>query len=67
VDTVDLAGKAGSLKAANIVALAAFVARSRIVDLEVLRHCVKEEFAGKPKVIPVNMAAFQAGVEAAKV
>jgi len=67
VNTVDLAGKAGSLKAANIVALAAFVARSRIVDLEVLRHCVKEEFAGKPKVIPVNMAAFQAGVEAAKV
>ena len=62
----DAAIKAGSVKAANIVALSAFAAKSNIVDLDVLKACIKEEFAAKAKIIPLNMEAFDAGVEIAK-
>jgi 2-oxoglutarate ferredoxin oxidoreductase subunit gamma len=50
---------------ANIVALGAFVARSKIVDFEQMRGCVKEQFATKEKLIPINMAALDAGKKAA--
>lgn len=62
----DIATAAGSLKSANIVALAAFVARSGIVDSEILRECIREEFAAKAKLIPLNMKAFDEGVKAAQ-
>ena len=58
----DVAIKAGSVRAANIVALSAFAARSKLVDLDLLKNCVKEEFAAKPKIIPLNMDAFDQGV-----
>ncbi|MEN8212618.1 MAG: 2-oxoacid:acceptor oxidoreductase family protein, partial [Thermodesulfobacteriota bacterium] len=54
----DIAIKAGSVRAANIVALSAFAAKADIVDLELLKDCVKEEFAAKAKIIPLNMKAF---------
>ena len=41
----DIASKAGSVKAANIVALSAFAAKSKVVDLDLLKKCIKEEFA----------------------
>ena len=66
VDAVGIAKELGSVKAANIVALAAFVARSGIVPLETLKRCVKEEFSKKPKLIPLNMDAVDAGVKAAQ-
>jgi 2-oxoglutarate ferredoxin oxidoreductase subunit gamma len=62
----DIATAVGSLKSANIVALAAFVARSGIVDSEILRECIREEFAAKAKLIPLNMKAFDEGVKAAQ-
>jgi 2-oxoglutarate ferredoxin oxidoreductase subunit gamma len=66
VPATDIANELGSVKAANIVALAAFVARSKIVDFEVLKESVKEEFAAKPQFIPLNMAALEAGKKAAE-
>ncbi|WP_299981114.1 2-oxoacid:acceptor oxidoreductase family protein [Desulfobacula sp.] len=61
----DIATKAGSIRAANIVALSAFVAKTKIVDLELLKNCVKNEFAAKAKIIPLNMKAFDEGVNSA--
>ncbi|MEA2060041.1 MAG: 2-oxoacid:acceptor oxidoreductase family protein [Thermodesulfobacteriota bacterium] len=55
----------GSVKCANIVAVSAFAAKSKMVDVEVLRECVKEQFADKAKLIPLNMKAFDKGVEIA--
>ncbi len=66
VPAVDIAKEVGSVKAANIVALAAFVARSGIVDVALLRQCVKEEFAKKAKLIPLNMTAMDRGIAAAQ-
>lgn len=62
----DIATKAGSVRAANIVALSAFAAKAKIVDLELLKNCVKNEFSAKPKIIPLNMKAFDEGVTIAE-
>lgn len=61
----DIAKDIGSVKVANIVALAAFVARTKIVDFDLLRECVKEEFAGREKLIPINLQALEEGRKAA--
>ncbi len=62
----EIATQAGSIRAANIVALAAFAAKSQLVDLDLLKKCIKEEFAAKAKIIPMNMDAFDRGVAAAE-
>ena len=62
----DIAKDLGSTKVANIIALGAFVARSKIVDFEVLRKCVQEQFASREKLIPINMAALESGEKAAR-
>ena len=61
----DIAIKVGNLKCANIVALSAFAARSKLVDMDILRECIKDEFASKAKLIPMNMEAVDKGIEAA--
>ncbi len=61
----DSAIQVGSVKCANIIALSAFAAKAKVVDMEVLRHCVMEEFSAKPKIIPLNMKAFDEGVNIA--
>jgi len=61
----EIAIELGSVRSANIVALSAFVARSKIVDIESLRECIKTEFAKKSKLIPLNMKAVDAGINAA--
>ncbi|MFO7713122.1 2-oxoacid:acceptor oxidoreductase family protein [Desulfosarcina sp.] len=66
VPVVEIAKELGSVKAANIVALSAFVARSAIVSMETLKHCIAEEFSKKPKLIPLNMEAVAAGEKAAR-
>jgi 2-oxoglutarate ferredoxin oxidoreductase subunit gamma len=61
----DIAKELGSVKVANIVALGAFVARSKIIEFETIRNCVKETFSSREKLIPINMAALDAGKKAA--
>ena len=66
VPATDIANGLGNVRSANIVALAAFVARSKIVDFEVLRKTVLKEFAHKKTLIPLNMDAMAAGQKAAE-
>jgi 2-oxoglutarate ferredoxin oxidoreductase subunit gamma len=66
VPIIELAQEVGNLKTANIIAIAAFVARSRIVAFESLTAAVKGKFAGKAKLIPVNLKALEAGRRAAE-
>lgn len=61
----DIAADAGSGKAANIVALAAFVARSGIVSIDTLKKCIEAEFEKRPKLLPLNLKAMEAGIKAA--
>lgn len=62
----EIATKAGSIRAANIVALATFNAKAKLVDPDLLKKCIKEEFAAKAKIIPLNMKAFDEGVSFAE-
>lgn len=66
VPVVDIAQKLGDAKAANIVALGAFVQRSRIVAIDSVRNCLQEEFAHILKLMPVNLEAWDAGIKAAR-
>lgn len=61
----DIAADIGNVRAANIVALAAFVARSKVVNFDLMRESVKKEFAKKAKFIPLNMEAIDRGKKAA--
>jgi 2-oxoglutarate ferredoxin oxidoreductase subunit gamma len=60
----DLASQLGNVRTANIVALGAFVTRTQLVDMQMLRACVKFEFANKAGVISLNMAALEEGQKA---
>ena len=64
IPVVEMANDLGNVKTANIIALAAFVARTGIVKIESLKESVKEEFSRKQKLIPLNMKAIQTGIEA---
>ncbi|MGD9300741.1 MAG: 2-oxoacid:acceptor oxidoreductase family protein, partial [Desulfobacterales bacterium] len=65
VPIIEIAKDLGNVKAANIVALSAFVARSKVVDFELLQEAVKEKFAQREKLIPLNMQALEEGRKAA--
>jgi len=65
VPIIEIAKELGNIKTANIVALAAFVTRSKVVDFELLQKAVKDKFAQKEKLIPLNMQALEAGRKAA--
>lgn len=65
IPVVDIAEALGNAKIANIVALGAFVQRSRIVAIDTLKSCLQKEFASKFKLIPLNLEALAAGVKAA--
>jgi 2-oxoglutarate ferredoxin oxidoreductase subunit gamma len=65
VPIIEIAKDLGNVKAANIVALAAFVARSKIVNLDLLEKAVVDKFAQKKKLIPLNLKALEEGKKAA--
>ena len=65
VPVVEIARDMGNVKTANIIALSAFIAKSNIVGMEAFKASVKEEFAAKQKLIPLNMKAIELGVNAA--
>jgi 2-oxoglutarate ferredoxin oxidoreductase subunit gamma len=65
VPIIEIAKELGNIKTANIVALAAFVSRSKVVDFELLRESVKNKFAKREKLIPINMKALEEGKKAA--
>jgi 2-oxoglutarate ferredoxin oxidoreductase subunit gamma len=55
----------GSQKAANMVALGALIRRSGIVDYERTKELIKHYFEGNPKVVDINLRAFDRGAEIA--
>jgi 2-oxoglutarate ferredoxin oxidoreductase subunit gamma len=59
----EVAQEAGTAKAANMVALGAFLGASQIVDVELVKGALEETFAARPKLVPINMAALAKGYE----
>lgn len=56
----------GNPKGANMVALGAYVACSKVVSLEVVETIVRHEFEKKPGFIDANIAALKRGAEIAR-
>ena len=67
VPIIEISKALGNIKVANIVALAAFVSRSAVVKFDSLQTAVKDKFAQKEKLIPLNMKALEEGRKAALV
>jgi len=67
VPIIEIAKALGNIKVANIVALAAFGSRSAVVKVDALQTAVKNKFAQKEKLIPLNMEALEEGRKAALV
>jgi 2-oxoglutarate ferredoxin oxidoreductase subunit gamma len=65
VPILEIAKELGNIKTANIVALAAFVSRSVVVKFDSLQTAVRDKFAQKEKLIPLNMKALEVGRKAA--
>ncbi len=59
----EIAQEAGTVRAANLVMLGAYVGWSGIVEKETTIEMIKKEFARKAKFIPANVAAFEAGFD----
>lgn len=59
----DIAIDLGNARCANIVALGAFCGRQGKIDLDLIRKQVEKQFASKPKLIPLNIKALEAGIE----
>jgi 2-oxoglutarate ferredoxin oxidoreductase subunit gamma len=64
IPVTSIAKGLGSVRAANVVALGAFVARSKIVEFDTLRHCTHEEFINKKSFLDLNMNALEEGKKA---
>ncbi len=59
----EMALEAGSPKAANMVALGAFLGASGLADLEKMNAIVAESLAARPKLVPINQTALARGFE----
>jgi 2-oxoglutarate ferredoxin oxidoreductase subunit gamma len=56
-----IAVEAGSAKAANMVALGAFLGASNLVDVEVVKEVLAETFAGRQKLVGLNHTCLAQG------
>ncbi len=58
-----IALEAGTARAANVVALGAYLGASGIVETALVKDVLAETFAGRPKLIPVNQQCLDKGFE----
>lgn len=62
----DIALEVGTGKAANMVALGAYVGCTKAVSMKTVQKLVKESFSHKPKVIDINLKALERGASMIK-
>jgi len=65
IDAENLAYQLGSVKVANIIMLAAFLATAKILDVERAREVVLEKLGKRQDLLELNRRAFQCGLEQA--
>jgi 2-oxoglutarate ferredoxin oxidoreductase subunit gamma len=59
----DIANELGSPRSANMVALGAYIGATGAVSLEQVEQVVRESFAGKPKLLEINLEALNRGYQ----
>ena len=55
----------GNGKAANMVALGAYLARAKVVQIETVQQQIKQQFTHKPEMVELNLQAMAKGYELA--
>ncbi|ETR72415.1 MAG: 2-oxoglutarate ferredoxin oxidoreductase subunit gamma [Candidatus Magnetoglobus multicellularis str. Araruama] len=58
-----IANDLGTIKVANIVALGAFVQKTRIFSFDLIQDILKKELSKKPELLKINLKAVQRGKE----
>ena len=61
----DLANGIGAKRSPNVVVLGAYVGLTGVVTPESIHHQLEYQFGRKPKVLEINLQAFQLGYDAA--
>lgn len=59
----ELAIEAGTAKAANMVALGAFIGATGLAELDQVKSIIEQTFSSKPKVVAANHVALTRGFE----
>lgn len=60
----ELADKLGNPKVANMVMLGAYIAATKALQPDTIRHMITEMFTGpKAKLVPLNFQALEAGMD----
>lgn len=59
----EIANELGNPRGANMVALGAFLGATRAVSLDAVDALIRDTFAGKPKVVEVNLTSLRRGWE----
>ena len=62
----DIAMECGNGKAANMVALGAYIGRSNVVKLETVYEQIQSQFSGNTKLISLNREALKKGYDLAE-
>ncbi|KPA17328.1 2-oxoglutarate ferredoxin oxidoreductase subunit gamma [Candidatus Magnetomorum sp. HK-1] len=57
----EIANELGTVKVANVVALGAFVERSGIFSLDLIRDVLMQELSKKPDLLNINLKAIERG------
>lgn len=63
IPATDIATELGNVRAANMVALGAYAAKSKVVGFDTLVSLLAKVFKGKEKLIPLNEQALRRGAE----
>jgi 2-oxoglutarate ferredoxin oxidoreductase subunit gamma len=63
VDANTIALEAGTAKAANMVALGAYIGASGVVDVSFVKGMLAETFAGRQKLVTLNQTCLDKGFE----
>ncbi len=58
----EMAERIGSVKAANMVMLGSYIRASKALPIDAIIEAMKNRLSGKPRFIPVNEAAIEAGM-----
>jgi len=59
----EIASELGNIRAANMVALGAYLSRKNIVNLDSVIKILPKMFPGKEKVVPLNVEALKKGAD----
>lgn len=59
----ELALEMGNAKVLNVIMLGVYVGYTQVVDAEIVWNTVEHKLGKKPKLLPLNKAAFEKGLE----